>query len=478
MSSSPLRLSAFTLRNVLTAGDTPVRIEFGRRLTLMYGENGVGKSGFRKVLSALFASNDDGMSWDNAHWYAIPRLPRDSRHQRRLSSTAEVTFTYDTLDGGPAEFRAITLRWPGYDATRLHPLNDADPTTSDISDETIQQLVLAGTREIQVEHANGKVERVILYNPWERTTSGARLLPTRFVARCVAPEETYVLKVEPSPERGKALMPPFAHDPSQSSVVDLMQRVFDTLSAHAAPPFLVHPGSPPMYLDPIGNDAEWSQITAMFTTLWSLAAPTAPQILFQDVDELDLDDDDDAEAHVWWSTQGDAVMCGEDLSSGEQRIFALLSNVIAWHANTDPRMQAFSRHTCLLEEPETHLHPRAQGHLLRALLAIPQVALTTLEELRDTKLEEGERTDDHEDATRRLVPPAFVLETHSEAFLRAVQSALRNGALQPNDLRVNVFNRDTDTFLPSVSQAMFGDDGNLVCMWPGVFPSGSAGEAS
>lgn len=452
MSSSHLRLSAFTLRNVLTAGDTPVRIEFGRRLTLMYGENGVGKSGFRKVMAELFVPNENREDWDDEHWYAVPCLPLSARHQMDTTAASEVTFTYETLDGTDPEFRSITLRWPGYDG-------------SDSND--VGQLLLSGAREVEVERADGSRERVVIYNLWRSTKDGPELLPTRFAARRVPVHEGYSLNADDSRSTSKALIAPFAPEAGHEDIVDVVQQIHRTLSEHAAPPFLVRPDGKPNALDPedIGYQA-LERSCYLLELLWAVAAPCAPHINIDPDHDPDEDDMDDL---VTWTThQAGATMYFDDLSSGEQRIYVLLSNVLAWHTCTDPEFPfhaVFSRHTCLLEEPETHLHPRAQGSLLRALLDLQRGKALLDEHPGDDHIEEP-------------FPPAFVLETHSEAFLRAVQSALRTGALQPDDLRVNVFNRDMDTFLPGVSQAMFGADGNLHHMWPGVFPSGDAGEPS
>lgn len=76
-----------------------------------------------------------------------------------------------------------------------------------------------------------------------------------------------------------------------------------------------------------------------------------------------------------------------------------------------------------LEQPEIHLHPRAQ-HLLADVLV---------------------------DAARRGV--FVVTETHSSLVIRGIQTAIAEGRLPPRDLSLNWFNRDPRTGFLKISTA-------------------------
>ncbi len=476
MPGSKLRLCAFTMRNVLTAGDTPVRVEFGRRLTLMYGENGVGKSGYEKVLRRVIHTDDED-GWSSERWYAVPYLDELFRHHMQTDVPSEVTFEYEAFGVAEPSVRSIRLRWPAYDNALLRHDPFAPPSEMPHEDR-VEALLMSYAREVEIVQGDGTGHRLLVYSPWTMTEEGPEVHTDRHIVRSLANGATYRLVVPPWQAEDHATRAPVTTDDPDATSLALLRRVYKVVGEVAAPPWNVRPTSDPQYLSPRNAGASvWPLPAQLLAETWKRAAPNGPEL---EVDDEPGEDDDPEDCVNWIPVRGGSEIHFEALSSGEQRLYVILSHIARWYGLTacgelNPNL---STHTCVVEEPETHLHPRAQGHLLRALLAVPDVALEVLDEMHQALSEDGESTAPVEGALADPPVPAFVLETHSEAFLRAVQSALRVGALHPDDLRVNVFNRDPDTLLPSVSQAVFGTDGHLTMLWPGAFPGGSAGEPS
>jgi hypothetical protein len=91
-----------------------------------------------------------------------------------------------------------------------------------------------------------------------------------------------------------------------------------------------------------------------------------------------------------------------------------------------------------IEEPEAHLHPKAQ------------IAIMSL--IADT-------------ATRGV---RVVIETHSSLMLREVQTLVASGALSPNDVRLHWFQRDPASFETRVTSASLDSEGTFGD-WPEDF---------
>jgi predicted ATPase len=93
----------------------------------------------------------------------------------------------------------------------------------------------------------------------------------------------------------------------------------------------------------------------------------------------------------------------------------------------------------LVEQPELHLHPKAQ-------LALGSILA---------------------EATQNGV--IVVAETHSSLLLRAVQTVVAQGKLSPDQVGLNWFSRDTTTGFSTVTQADLQEDGSFG-EWPVDFP--------
>lgn len=84
-----------------------------------------------------------------------------------------------------------------------------------------------------------------------------------------------------------------------------------------------------------------------------------------------------------------------------------------------------------IEQPEIHLHPRAQGGIARALVAAA---------LRGVRV---------------------VIETHSSLVLRAIQTAVARGEISPRLISLNWFSRDSTTGHSQVDVAEMDERGRL-----------------
>lgn len=91
-----------------------------------------------------------------------------------------------------------------------------------------------------------------------------------------------------------------------------------------------------------------------------------------------------------------------------------------------------------IEQPEIHLHPRAQLALVESLVS----------------------------AAKRGV--YVIAETHSALMLRGVQAAVAEGKLLPNELSLNWFGRDDETGYQTITPADIDSDGRLG-EWPADF---------
>jgi len=91
-----------------------------------------------------------------------------------------------------------------------------------------------------------------------------------------------------------------------------------------------------------------------------------------------------------------------------------------------------------VEEPEAHLHPRAQVELTRLIA----------------------------EAANRGV--RVVIETHSALMLREVQTLVARGAIAPSDVRLHWFQRDAESFETRVTSATIDEQGTFGD-WPEDF---------
>jgi predicted ATPase len=103
------------------------------------------------------------------------------------------------------------------------------------------------------------------------------------------------------------------------------------------------------------------------------------------------------------SSKGEHALINEGL--GAQQLFHLFFSVAL----------AGDREMIFIEEPENHLHPKAQAELVSALLR-----------------------------ARRSKDVQYVLSTHSEHILMNILLGVKEGLLKPKDLAVYSFSRDPE----------------------------------
>lgn len=104
-----------------------------------------------------------------------------------------------------------------------------------------------------------------------------------------------------------------------------------------------------------------------------------------------------------------------DLGTGHRQIFVLLLEfcfMLEWYEKRKPKGQV-ARHIFVIEEPEVSLHPNAQTWILEILLGF-QAQMDKID-----------------------VGILFVIETHSEYFLRRAQLAVKEGDVTESHVGIN-----------------------------------------
>jgi predicted ATPase len=92
----------------------------------------------------------------------------------------------------------------------------------------------------------------------------------------------------------------------------------------------------------------------------------------------------------------------------------------------------------LIEQPELHLHPRMQGKLLDLLLDVGKVSDGSIQ---------------------------IIAETHSEAFLLKLQSAIRSGRVDPKDVAL-VYVERVEGLGSKATELELTPDGDIAGKWP------------
>ncbi len=143
----------------------------------------------------------------------------------------------------------------------------------------------------------------------------------------------------------------------------------------------------------------------------------------------------------------------EDLSTGAnvsfQDVGVGLSQVLpilSWLAGVSSNVaQEGTQHNLksqsnilLIEQPELHLHPRMQGKLLDLLLDVGKVSDGSIQ---------------------------IIAETHSEAFLLKLQSAIRSGRVDPKDVAL-VYVERVEGLGSKATELELTPDGDIAGKWP------------
>jgi len=101
----------------------------------------------------------------------------------------------------------------------------------------------------------------------------------------------------------------------------------------------------------------------------------------------------------------------------------------------------------LVEQPEIHLHPRLQAHMVKMLAKAIKPDI---------------------DVPQRV---QFLIETHSEHLVRGLGLLIERGELKPEDVSLIYLSREAETGEIGASRIKFRDDGRFQKRWPeGFFP--------
>ena len=147
-----------------------------------------------------------------------------------------------------------------------------------------------------------------------------------------------------------------------------------------------------------------------------------------------------------------------DLGFGVSQVLPLL---VAMADTKNSKAQRRCRLLCI-EEPESHLHPFLQGNLIQ-LLAEQSLANTDVHSAYAD-------FNDHEYA-RDLIKKnpsrmkRYVVETHSENFLKRLQKLIRNGSVSSQAVSV-LFCKNDEELGPVVADLGVDSDGGLMNPWP------------
>jgi predicted ATPase len=125
----------------------------------------------------------------------------------------------------------------------------------------------------------------------------------------------------------------------------------------------------------------------------------------------------------------------------------------------------------LIEQPELHLHPRAQSEVADFLIEASQGLLRdrTIEESRiQTVLEELSYAVPHEETQGTKVPEKqIIVETHSENMILRFQKRIREGSLKAEDLTVLYVDPTEEG--SKITKLRLSDTGEFLDKWPQSF---------
>lgn len=506
MDRPPRTLTSISYRNILTAGDDPVEVAFGRSLTLLFGENGSGKSGVFRLLRHLFPGTRSDWHPGRRNGllkggvsYTLPSLPAELRHNFDRTVVSEVRFNFhgswvveDRMnDESGQHIRAnfVTVRWA--------PETPEDAYRSRVKDKEAR---LFGTPEatgydeesyeVEVESDLGSPgsprlwtlsylpghvlimdgrRRADAEDPWRQGD-----LP-RFGD--FAPRVTFETPAAGDGVLDVVLKMATLRCPRFVSAQDLIDFKVSAVSMSGA-----NLGSAAV----LGREME---------RLWKLALPTSPELRASPNPEWQEGDADALpiqELRLFWTLAGHPV-AEHCLSLGERKMARLIGEVVRHAATLEPWNETtWPWDPLFIEEPEPHLHPVAQGAFLRlavgarldlfeqwneALSSAIDGEFSTEDDARRQVLSGVREAKELHEAVKfseghaRLMMGPVVLETHSQALLAAAAQAVTNGMLDPDvDLRICVFEKDAETGCSVASLQPVSRTGGLSLLWPGRGP--------
>lgn len=478
------RVQAITLRNILSVGDEPVRIELGRSITLLYGENGAGKSALRRTTAWFEQMVREGFSPDMARQTpAEPlQLPLWMRHGHADSATSELSieFAHESPDNSFFSVSRVSLAW--MPAAREPTSSHGEESTAGSNatrqahseSESTQRHAPANDSLPSGRHA---IRAIFNWPDGSERSWHVRPIP---VAQTESPGSatTWVYEVDELPGIGlrpdAACFDPFLankgwldsqwaapppgleakYDESVGTLCSILGCLF--LSGRTVVRGSANQETKRSFSASDGNEPEWHRnrsksLRVWASHLWRNILPESPRLSYREY----LAETPDPRFSL-----GDGVSIPEEfLSSGERHVFEIIDEAVK---SADDLLD--ERKLIFLEEPEIHLHSLTQGRLVRELLT------------------RGDPPDYTADApwsyVREAAVPFFgfatvVLETHSDAILKAVLAEVAGGHLKPDDVRIYVVHKD-EKGATVVCDVVFTELGEIL-VWPGAFPDGFAG---
>lgn len=161
-----------------------------------------------------------------------------------------------------------------------------------------------------------------------------------------------------------------------------------------------------------------------------------------------------------------------DVGFGISQILPIIrAGIVAKFSNSQRRsprdIRDFSRQIrslILVEQPEIHIHPKAQAEL-------GEFFAETIRDQRDQHISSSERSSrlSAETAIESTNEIQWVIETHSEALLLRLLKLVRKGELLPGDIAINYVQIDRSLGSASVTEIEVSPEGNFLSEWPNGF---------
>lgn len=145
-----------------------------------------------------------------------------------------------------------------------------------------------------------------------------------------------------------------------------------------------------------------------------------------------------------------------DVGYGLSQVLPIIAQCWATSYGLPLQGRVFSTTVLAIEQPELHLHPAHQARLADMFAGVVAATATA----RASPMVRSMRG-----WIDSLEPPLLIVETHSETLVNRLGELVEKKALNPSDVSVLLFEKDSSTGNTSVRQSEFNPDGTLT-NWP------------